>query len=178
MDLRDIKEFIKDALKYVVTVFVVIFVIVYVVTLQQVIGPSMQTTLNDQDIVILSKIHYKIFKIKRFDVIALKYADTKYLIKRVIGMPGDKIEYKNGILYVNGTAIKESFLDKRVTTDDFSLEKLGYDRIPDNMYLVLGDNRKNSLDSRSKKVGLIKKNDIIGRVNIRIWPVNKLKLVK
>ena len=178
MDVRDIKEFFKDALSYVITAIVVIFIIVYIMTVQQIVGPSMKPTLNDQDIVLLSKIHYRIFKIKRFDIIALKNNDTKYLIKRIIGLPGDKIEYKNSVLYVNGVAIKESFLDSSVKTNDFSVTDLGYEKIPDNMYLVLGDNRGDSLDSRSKKVGLIKRKDIIGRVNIRIWPITKIKLVK
>ena len=175
MDFRDIKEFFKDIFKYIITFIVVILIILYVVTLQQVVGPSMSPTLKDQDIVILSKIHYRIFDIKRFDIVALKYNDTKYLIKRIIGLPGDKIEYKNNILYVNGKGIKEKFLTEDVVTNDFSLTDINYEEIPNDMYLVLGDNRSNSLDSR--KIGLIKKSDILGRVNIRIWPINKLKLV-
>lgn len=176
MDLRDVKEFFSDALKYIITAILVIFLIVYVVTVQQVIGPSMSSTLKDADIVILNKIHYHIFKIKRFDVIAFNYNDTKYLIKRVIGLPGDKVEYKNNILYINEKIVKESFVEKGITTEDFSIEDLGYNTIPEGMYLVLGDNRKNSLDSR--KIGLIKEKDILGKVNIRIWPINKIKLVK
>ncbi len=176
MDLRDIKEFLSDALKYIITAIVVIVLIVYVVTFQQVVGPSMSPTLKDQDIVILSKIHYRLFKVKRFDVIALKYSDTKYLIKRVIGLPGDKVEYKDNILYVNGKAIKESFIKDNVITENFSTNDLGYKKIPTNMYLVLGDNRENSLDGR--KIGLIPKKDILGRVNIKIWPITKVKLVK
>ena len=176
MDLRDIKEFVKYTMKYVVTIAFVFIIIIYVVTLQQVVGSSMSPTLKDQDVVILNKIHYRIFGIKRFDVVALKYNDTKYLIKRIIGMPGDEIEYKNNILYINGIGIKEKFLDEEVITKDFSLSDLGYTKIPDDMYLVLGDNRTNSLDSR--KIGLISKKDILGKVTIRIWPITKFKLVK
>ena len=101
MDLRDINEFAKDTFRYILTAGAVFFVIIYVVTLQQVVGPSMDSTLKNQDIVILSKSHYKLFYMKRFDVIAFNYADTKYLIKRVIGLPGDKVEYKNNTLYIN-----------------------------------------------------------------------------
>lgn len=176
MDLRDIKEFLNDTIKYIITAIVVIFLIVYVVTFQQVVGPSMSPTLKDQDIVILSKIHYRLFKVKRFDIVALKYNDTKYLIKRVIGLPGEKIEYNNNTLYVNGKAIKESFLKESVITEDFSTNSLGYKIIPDDMYLVLGDNRENSLDGR--KIGLISKKDILGRINIKIWPISEIKLVK
>ena len=176
MDLRDIKEFLTDTFKYIITAIAVIFLIVYIVTFQQVVGNSMSPTLKDQDIVILNKIHYHIFKIKRFDVIALKYNDTKYLIKRVIGLPGDKIEYKDNILYVNDKAIKEEFLNFQVITEDFSINDLGYTTIPENKFLVLGDNRPNSLDSR--KIGLISKKEILGKVNIKIWPITNIKFVK
>ena len=106
MDFRDIKEFLIDTAKYILTAAVVIFVIMYVVTIQQVVGPSMSTTLNSEDIVLLSRSHYRLFDMKRFDIIAFEYDDTKYLINRVIGMPGDKVEYKNNHLYINGQLVK------------------------------------------------------------------------
>jgi signal peptidase I len=176
MDFRNIKEFTKDMLKYIFTIFVVIFIIVYIVTIQQVVGSSMQPTISDQDIVILNKVHYRFFNIKRFDVVSLKYNNTKYLIKRVIGLPGDKIEYRDNQLYINGKEVTEGFLKTDATTKDFSLETLGYEKIPDDMYLVLGDNRENSLDSR--EIGLVKKKDIIGKVSLKIWPINKIKYIE
>ena len=176
MDLRDVKEFCIDTSKYIITIFVVIFIIVYVASVQQVVGSSMSPTFKNQDILILNKFYYRFFDIKRFDIVSLEYDDTKYLIKRVIGLPGDKIEYKDNILYVNGVAIEESFLDDDVVTNDFSLSDLGYDVIPEDMYLVLGDNRGDSLDSRD--IGLITKKSILGKVNIRIWPINKIRYVK
>ena len=176
MDLRDVKEFCIDTSKYIITIFVVIFIIVYVASVQQVVGSSMSPTFKNQDILILNKFYYRFFDIKRFDIVSLEYDDTKYLIKRVIGLPGDKIEYKDNILYVNGVAIEESFLDADVVTNDFSLSDLGYDVIPEDMYLVLGDNRGDSLDSRD--IGLITKKSILGKVNIRIWPINKIRYVK
>lgn len=176
MDLRDVKEFCIDTSKYIITIFVVIFIIVYVASVQQVVGSSMSPTFKNQDILILNKFYYRFFDIKRFDIVSLEYDDTKYLIKRVIGLPGDKIEYKDNILYVNGVAIEESFLDDDVVTNDFNLSDLGYDVIPEDMYLVLGDNRGDSLDSRD--IGLITKKSILGKVNIRIWPINKIRYVK
>ena len=94
------------------------------------------------------------------------------MIKRVVGLPGDYIEYKDNYLYVNGEKYKEPFINN-VETEDFSLKDLGYDKIPDDMYLVLGDNRENSLDSRS--YGLIKKKQIIGKAFFKIWPIGKIK---
>lgn len=176
MDLRDLKEFCIDTSKYILTIFVVVFVIVYIVTFQQVVGTSMSPTYENKDIVILNKVHYRFFDVKRFDVISLEYNNTKYLIKRVIGLPGDKIEYKDNNLYVNDKKVEESFLSKDVITEDFSSLKFGYDVIPEDMYLVLGDNRGDSLDSRD--IGLIKKTDILGKINLRLWPINKIRYIK
>ena len=171
MDFRDIKELIKDTAKYIIIAIVALLLMLYVVSLQQVVGPSMYPNYQDGDILILNKLHYRIKKIKRFDVVAIKYNDTKYFIKRVIGLPGETITYQNGDLYVNGSLVNENFETTRVA--DFSLEDLGYEKIPDNYYLVVGDNRENSLDSRSKEVGLIPKKDFIGKVSFRIWPFKR-----
>lgn len=176
MDLREVREFIIDTSKYILTMIVVIFIIMYVATVQQIIGSSMESKYKDQDIVILNKLHYRFFKIKRFDVVSLNYDGSKYLIKRVIGLPGDNIEYKNNKLFINGKKIEEYFLDKETNTEDFSLTTLGYEKIPKDMYLVLGDNRENSLDSR--EIGLVKRKDILGKIKLRIWPINKFGLVK
>lgn len=174
MDLRDVKEFLIDTTKYLLTAASVIFVILYVVTIQQVVGPSMSSTLESQDIVLLSRSHYRLFDMKRFDVIAFEYADTKYLIKRVIGLPGDKVEYRNNTLYINGEVIEEEFLDGH-QTEDFSLVSMGYETIPEGKYLVLGDNRENSLDSRS--FGLIDEEDILGKVSLKIWPIFEIDVI-
>lgn len=174
MDLRDAKEFLIDTTKYLLTAASVIFIIMYVVTIQQVVGPSMSSTLNSQDIVLLSRSHYRLFDMKRFDVIAFEYDDTKYLIKRVIGLPGDKVEYKNNSLYINNKKIEEDFLDGH-QTEDFSLVTIGYETIPEGKYLVLGDNRENSLDSRS--FGLVDEDDILGKVSLKIWPIFEIDLI-
>ena len=176
MDLRDIKEFIIDTSKMILTVVAVIFVIMYIATIQQIVGSSMSPTFKSQEIVILNKLHYRFFDVKRFDIISFEYDSTKYLIKRVVGLPGEKIEYKNNVLYVNGKKIEEDFLDKDTKTDNFTLAGLGYETIPDGMYLVLGDNREDSLDSR--EIGLVKENEILGKINIRIWPITKIRYIK
>lgn len=177
MDWLDIKEFIKDTFKYIIVIVVVLVLAIYVVSLQQVVGPSMSDTLNNNDIVLLDKISYRFTDIKRGDVVSLYYADTKYLIKRVIGLPGEYVEFQDNKLYIDNKYMDEDYVED-VITDDFSLSELGYDEIPEDMYLVLGDNREDSLDSRDASVGLIPKEDIIGKVRIRIWPLNKIGIVK
>ena len=129
----------------------------------------MVPTLLDGDIMILDKIGYRINGLKRFDIVVIKYNNEK-IIKRVIGLPGDYIEYKDNILYVNGKEIKEEY--KRDITNNFSLKDLGYEKIPENKYLVLGDNRSISKDSRI--IGLIDKEDIEGYTGIIVFPFNRI----
>lgn len=173
MDWLSIKEFIKDSLKYIIAIILILFVITYVFTATQVVGTSMTPTLKDGDILLVNKFKYRFMKIEREDIISLKYADTKYLIKRVIGLPGENITITNNKLYINGNLYKEDYLPNDLKYDDFKLSDLGVTKIPEDMYLVLGDNRENSLDSR--KIGLIKKSDINGKISFRFWPVNQLK---
>ena len=165
MDFRGINEFMKDSLKFIAILAIIFIIFVYVISLQQVIGSSMSPTLNDQNIVLIDKVHYHFFNVKRNDIISFKYKDSEYLIKRVIGLPGETIKYKDNTLYINGNQVEENFLNS-INTEDFELFWLGYDVIPDNMYLVLGDNRGNSIDSRN--FGLIKKEDIVGKMVVKI----------
>lgn len=129
----------------------------------------MVPTLLDGDIMILDKIGYRINGLKRFDIVVIKYNNEK-IIKRVIGLPGDYIEYKDNILYVNGKEIKEEY--KRDITNNFSLKDLGYEKIPENKYLVLGDNRSISKDSRI--IGLIDKENIEGYTGIIVFPFKRI----
>lgn len=174
MDWLDIKEFILDSIKVIIVIFIILVLFLYVVSVSQVVGDSMYPTLNDKDVVVLNKFIYKLKDIEREDIVSVSYDDTKYLIKRVIGIPGDTIEFKNNVLYINGEIYEESYLNNNVVTDDFSLKDIDYDKIPEDMYLVLGDNRSNSLDSR--EIGLIKKEDVIGKISLRFWPINKFRL--
>ncbi len=170
MDLRDVKEFFKDALKYIIAIVVILIVAIYVVSFQEVIGPSMNDTLKSGDITVVNKLIYRLRNIKRNEIVSLK-KDDKVMVKRIIGLPGEHIEYKDNILYVDGKKISDS---RSASTKDFKLESIGYETIPKDMYLVLGDNRTNSSDSRT--FGLVKKSDIIGKVNMRIYPFNKIKI--
>ncbi len=172
MDWLSIREFIIDFVKLIIVIVIILFLMIYVVSVTQVVGNSMKSTLENGDVLILNKFKYQFTDIKRGDIISLEYADTKYLIKRVIGLPGDNISIRDNVLYINGELYVENYLDEGLEYDDFELSSLGYDKIPEDMYLVLGDNREDSLDSR--EIGLISKDDVIGKVSFRIWPLNKL----
>lgn len=170
IDLRGIKEFIKDFGKYIIVAILAVILFIYIISFQQVIGPSMEPNYNEGEIYLLNKIKYKIIKPKRFEVVVVSTESSKYMIKRIIGLPGEEIEYKNNKLFVNGKLIEEPF-EMASNTADFKSENLKDSKIPENMYLVLGDNRENSTDSR--KFGYINIKDIIGKVEFRIWPIVK-----
>ena len=169
--MRDLKELTKDILKYAFIILVALLLMVYVVSLQQVVGPSMNPNYYDGDILVLNKLHYRMKSPKRFEVAVIKFEGTKYFIKRVIGLPGEHVAYKDNKLYINGNLVEEKF--KKDVTKDFDLNELGFDVIPEGYYLVVGDNRNNSEDSRSKKVGLISIKDFVGKVAFRIWPLRR-----
>lgn len=172
MDWRDLKEFIKDSFVYLAVFVVVLIIVLYVVSFSQVIGPSMNNTFNDGDITILSRIHYKLFSIKRGEILSFKDKNFKYLIKRVIGLPGEHVEIINNVVYINDEILEEKYK----TDNSIKVINNDYGVIPENQYFVLGDNRDDSYDSRS--FGFINKEDIIGKIVFTIFPFNKIKLIK
>lgn len=121
----------------------------------------------------------KIGDINRFDVVVLKAPDENVeYIKRVIGMPGDTLELKQGVLYINGKKIEQPFINtealqkQTVFIDDFTLQSLtGETKIPEGKYFVMGDNRGVSRDSRM--IGLIDRKAIEGKAVFTIWPMNQ-----
>ena len=166
-------HFLKSYYSYFLVVIRVVLIRSFVVSPAKVDGSSMEPTLKNNNIMILNKLSYKNGDIKRFDIVVIKYKNEK-LIKRVIGLPGENISYNNNSLFVDGFSVSENFKHKK--TVNFKLEDLGYKKIPGDKYLVLGDNRVNSVDSRT--IGLIDKKDILGKTSIRIFPINKIGSVK
>lgn len=182
-DFREFNEFLKDTGKYILVIALVFLIFMFVISFQGIVGNSMAPALNDNEMVIVSKLTPRIFSLKRNDVVSLKSPDGKVYVKRIIGLPGEEIHYLNNTLYINGSAYTENFLSNNVTTNNFLLEdvcsnvKCNDNKIPDNYYLVLGDNRNDSLDSRDKSLGLVPKNNIIGKIILRFWPINKFSKI-
>lgn len=168
--METVKRLIKEYGIYVLIIVIVILIKTYLYAPIMVKGESMYPTLHNKDIMILDKIKYKYSSIERFDIVVIRN-DGKNIIKRVIGLPGDSVDYIDSKLYINGKMYVEKYLDSDVKTllngSDFEV-----DNIPDDCYFVLGDNREVSKDSRS--IGLIKKKDIEGKATITIFPFNRL----
>ncbi len=164
---QKVSSVLNATLPYIIIVIVVALIRTFIITPVQVEGMSMYSTLDDKEILLLKK-YDKSYD--RFDVVVFNYNNTK-LIKRVVGLPGDTVEYKDNKLYINGKYIKEKFLKNNQETYDFSLEDLGYETLPDGYYFVMGDNRTNSTDSRV--IGLVSAEDIEGTTNFVIFPLNK-----
>ncbi|MDD4036087.1 MAG: signal peptidase I [Bacilli bacterium] len=165
-------KIVKEILPYMFIIIIVIILRTFVVTPAQVIGSSMEPTLYNSEIIILNKIHYKLSNIKRFDIVVIKMDNEKALIKRVIGLPGEKVEYKDNKLYINGEYVPEDMTLNDETYDYI----LNYDKIPANKYFVMGDNRNNTLDSRI--IGLIDEDNIVGKTNFVFFPLTKIRTVK
>ena len=163
-------KIVKSILPYIIIVLVVVLIRTFIITPVVVDGSSMYPNLVDNQILLLKKFDKSL---ERFDIVVVNY-NNKRLVKRVIGLPGEKIEYKNSILYVNDEPIDEEMIN--VATTNFKISSLGYDVIPEGYYFVVGDNRGNSTDSRH--IGLIPKKDIVGVVGFSIFPFNKFGIVK
>lgn len=174
-----VKDIIKTILTYFFIILAVIIIRVFFVSPVKVDGKSMDTTLQNGEVLLLNKIVYKKSDIKRFDIVVIEDKD-KFIIKRVIGLPGETVEYKNNELYINGEKVDDPY--PSTTTDDFSITDNGFEKIPGDYYFVLGDNRSVSKDSRftdvGDKSGLISKKQIVGRARLIIWPFNKIGSVK
>lgn len=165
-------KIVKELIPYIIIVVVVVLFRTFIATPIRVDGPSMEDTLKNGDILLLNKLDKKI---KRFDIVVIYKSDIR-LIKRVIGLPGENIEYKDNELYINGELIEDVAL---IRTGDFTLKELyGIDKIPDDYYFVLGDNRTVSKDSRYYDIGLIKRSEIAGTTSFRFFPFNKIGKIK
>ncbi|MGJ9459351.1 signal peptidase I [Oceanobacillus sp. CF4.6] len=145
-------------------------------------GESMEPTLYDGNLLMVNKIVYDLTDIDRFDVIVFHANEEDDYVKRVIGLPEDEIEYKNDQLFVNGELVEEKFLnayvqasDSKPFTNNFTLvETTGVQKVPENKLFVMGDNRQDSLDSRS--FGFISTDQIVGKVDVKYWPLSQTKL--
>lgn len=134
----------------------------------QIAGTSMEPGLEEGDLVLLVKTD----KLKTGDLCAFYYSN-KVLIKRVIAGPGDYVWIEaDGTVYVNGTALEEPYVTQKALGEcdiEFPYQ------VPENAYFVMGDQRETSIDSRSTTIGCIPKDQVIGKIMCKFWPLSEFK---
>ena len=138
---------------------------------------SMEPTLRPGDRVLVNKISYELHSIHRSDIVVFKRPPSegedstiKDLIKRVVGLPGETIESRDGLVYINGRLLNEPYLPRGTLTTSLPQRV-----VPPDQYFVMGDNRNNSKDSRF--IGPIAGHLIVGRAFVRVWPLSGLGLL-
>ena len=165
----------RQALRGTVSVLLVVAAVAVLITtlflpILQISGDSMSPTLEHDEIVVLLKTK----KFERGDLIGFYY-QGKILLKRVIALPEDEVAIDaDGNVYVNGELLEEPYVTDKIL-GDCDLE-FPY-KVPGTSYFVLGDRRSNSVDSRNSVVGAISRDDIIGKVFIRVWPLPEFGFV-
>lgn len=157
---------LKELMPYIIIVVVVLLVRSFIVTPGLVNGSSMEPTLHNNELVLINKIGLN-KGIDRYDIVVVKYENST-IIKRVIGLPYETVEYINDILYIDGEIVN--------TKVDFEYTKDFKLTAGKNEYIVLGDNRNISKDSRI--IGPVKESDIIGKVDLVLFPFSKFGKVK
>jgi signal peptidase I len=167
----ELKSWFRDILFAIV---IAIFIVIFVIQPVKVEGTSMQPRLVDQERIFVNRFVYRFRNVQRGDVVVFWFPKdrSKSFIKRVVGVPGDQLEIRNGIVYVNGMRIPEPYL--RPEYQDFrSFEKT---RIPPSQYFVLGDHRNSSNDSRNW--GFVAQSLIYGKAIFSYWPFSKFGRVE
>lgn len=154
------------------------FIITFVGQRTRVSGSSMETTLHDGDNLIVEKLSYRFNDPKRYDIIVFpyQYEENTYYIKRIIGLPGETVQVIDGYTYINGELLDTDIYGAEVMlSPGIAAEPivLGEDE-----YFVLGDNRNHSADSRDPSVGVLTKDDLIGRAWVRIFPFNSVGVIR
>lgn len=168
------RDKIKERIKIIVTAIVIAVTVSIFVQPVLVDGSSMFPTLRDKDYLIVNKFMYKLDEPEREDIIVAKSKlldennKNKKIVKRIIGLSNDHVVIKDGYVYVNDKKLEEEYLDDFYTMGNIDII------VPNDEIFVLGDNRSNSRDSRDSSIGTIEISDIIGKVAIRILPINKV----
>lgn len=182
---------LKEWLRALVGALAILFIINLFISTTTVINTSMLPTLKEKDMLLLSKIspiqrgdivtfksHLVITEADRAELdplkrLFLREGRPKILIKRVIGLPGEQVDIQDGKVYING-----DLLDEKLYLGVDTMGDLHIDRIPEDQFFLLGDNRAFSMDSRSSSVGLVEKKDITGKAVLRYFPLTRLEFFK
>jgi signal peptidase I len=162
----------EDLLEAIAIAVVISFIlIVFVIQAFYIPSDSMQPTLKPGDRILVNKFIYRFRDPKRQEIIVFKYpvAPERKFVKRLIALPGDKVEIKEGQVLVNNEPLDEDYVLEESYTDFPATE------VPEDNYFVLGDNRNNSEDSRYW--GFVPRENIVGKPVIIFWPLNRMRII-
>ena len=165
--MEQIKKWLKENLLFTILLLIIIIIRIFFYSPIRVNGSSMYPTLQDKEFMILNKIGLQ-KGINRFDIVVVE-SNGKYIIKRVIGLPGESVMYNDNKLYINGKVVEDNY--SKSETENFENVIL-----KDNEYFVMGDNRGVSKDSRV--IGPVNIKNIKGKTNLVIFPFSKLGIVE
>lgn len=175
------KRKIVETVVLAAVVFLVLFLLPrYVIERVIVDGPSMETSLQDQDNILVEKVSRYFGALDRFDVVVFypdeesKHTKGRYFIKRIIGLPGETVQIVNGKIYINGEELEESYGSTQMGHAGLAAEPI---KLGEKEYFVLGDNRVISKDSRSSQVGIVPRSRIEGKLVLRLFPLRKFGTV-
>lgn len=168
--LKEIRSWTRDIFFAALTA---ILIVVFIVQPVKVEGTSMQPRLLDQERIFVNKFIYHFSNIGRGDIVVFWYPKdpTKSFIKRVVGLPGENVEVRSGVVFINGKPLPEQY----VTAEYFDYASYPPQTVPPGSYYVLGDHRNSSNDSRHW--GTVPSENVFGKAVFRYWPVSKLGLI-
>ena len=173
-----VREILNTSLYLLGVLCLVYLVIHFVGQRTQVQGSSMEPTLSTEDNLIVDKLSYRFRDPERYDIIVFPFLQKEetYFIKRIIGLPGETVQIdEEGNIYVDGVVLEESYGKEVIANPGRACDPI---KLAKGEYFVLGDNRNDSVDGRDPSVGNIKRENIIGRAWLRIWPLNKFGFIK
>ena len=175
------RSILGELLSWIIYIVIVVILSLGIITFvgqrTKVSGHSMETTLSDGDNLIVDKISYRFCDPERFEIIVFpfQYEEHTYYIKRIIGLPGETVQVIDGYVYINGEMLDENYGLEVMDDPGIAAEPI---TLGEDEYFVLGDNRNHSSDSRDPSVGVLHRDDIMGRAWIRIWPFDKFGVIK
>ncbi len=173
-----VKELLGTSVYILVVLLLAYLVVRYVGQRTEVVGESMELTLIDGDNLIVDKLSYRFKDPERFDIVVFpyRYNVNDIYIKRIIGLPGETVQIlDNGDILINGEVLKEYYGRETIKDPNRASQPI---ELGDDEYFVLGDNRNNSRDSRWEDVGNIKRDELLGKVLIRIYPFREFGKVE
>ena len=174
------KGIVKELLGWIVYIAIIIgltwLIITFVGQRTRVSGHSMEATLHDGDNLIVDKLSYHFREPKRFEIIVFpnRHKENTYYIKRIIGLPGETVQVKDGYVYINGEKLDENYGLEVMEDAGIAAEPI---ELGEDEYFVLGDNRNHSSDSRDPSVGILHRDELIGRAWVRIWPLDSIGVI-